>query len=323
MNNVLVIFILAAGFVGSVCAEDVKSGVAADEKPMPLLRDGFSLPSPGVIGLITKAKGRQQWFFSPYKNISDMRSTVLAGWSVELLPSSTLEGIIKTMEIRDAKSSSMEVKLWGKVTKYSNKAASKRLYFNEKAKDEVFARNYIFPVEFIAITTVKDKTTDSDPEVGLVKDPDDPNSIIPFQAKKIFKKSEDKTEKDQPVKRKKDSILPDEVWQELKLPYAEDLKLREKAPKVLKDVSLTNRTGFITQGDGYKIFTIDAMGRNVDNSSYKLLFSETLERTERDIVTSPGRNRYKVSGTITMFKGEYYMLMHRAVKTYNHGNFAR
>ena len=108
-----------------------------------------------------------------------------------------------------------------------------------------------------------------------------------------------------------------------KLKRVEDLSAWKKNTAIKKDASLTNRTGFITQGDGYKIFKIDAMGRNVDDSSFKLLPCETLERTEKIIVTSPGRNRYKVSGTITMFKGQYYMLLQRTVKTYNHGNFAR
>jgi hypothetical protein len=71
------------------------------------------------------------------------------------------------------------------------------------------------------------------------------------------------------------------------------------------------------------MFKVDSVGMSVDDTAFILLECETLQRTELDIVTSPGRNRYKVSGTATKFKGEYYMLLQRTVKTYNHGNFAK
>jgi hypothetical protein len=323
MNKTFIVLMLAVLIVSAACAENVKIVKPATEKVMPLLRDGFAFPNSGVEGLITKARGRQKWFFSPYENISDTRSTVLAGWSIELLPSSTLEKIIGMMNEATKKSSTMEIKLWGKVTKYSNKGASKRLFFGKDIPDgEIFSRNYIFPLNFIPITTVKEPVTNILPVKGEDKKPDDPKSIIPQEAKNLL---ETKKQPGKVVqgKTESDSIIPEDVMKKFKLKRVENLAKWKKNTMVMKDASLTNRTGFITQGEGYKIFTIDAMGRNVDDSSFKLLECETLERTEKVIVTSPGRNRYKISGTITMFKGEYYMLLQRTVKTYNHGNFAR
>ncbi|MBW8016993.1 MAG: hypothetical protein FVQ82_12475 [Planctomycetes bacterium] len=324
MNKIFIILMLAVLAGSAVCAEDVKIIKPAAKKVMPLLRDGFAFPISGVEGLIIKARGQQKWFFSPYADISDMRSTVKAGTSVELLPSSTLEKIIGMMAKAPKKSSTMEIKLWGRVTKYSNMCSSRKLYYSEEENNsEVFTRNYIFPMNFIPITTVKENVTAAKPGKNESAKPDDPKSIIPQEAKDLLQPSEKKPVEAAPDDLKSDSIIPKEIMEKFKLKRVENLSKWKKNIIVMKDASLTNRTGFITQGDGYKIFTIDAMGRKVDDTAFKLLPCETLQRAEKDIVTSPGRNRYKVSGTITMFKGQYYMLLQRTVKTYNHGNFAR
>ncbi|MCF7955719.1 MAG: hypothetical protein K9M75_07960 [Phycisphaerae bacterium] len=325
MNKIFIILMLAVVIVSAVCAEDIKSvKPKSEEEVVPLLRDGFAFPNSGVEGLVTKARGQQKWFFSPYENISDTRVTILAGWSIELLPSSTLEKIIGMMDEAAQKSSTMEIKLWGKVTKYSNKGVSKKLYFNEDAlKDEIFTRNYIFPLNFIPITTIKENVSNVIPGNGEEAKPDDPKSIIPQEAKNLLETTGDKQGQTVTDKTEADSIIPEDVMEKFKLKRVENLSKWKKNTVVMKDASLTNRTGFITQGEGYKIFSVDAMGLKVNEAAFKLLPCETLQRTEKDIVTSPGRNRYKVSGTITMFKGEYYILLQRSVKTYNHANFAR
>ena len=35
------------------------------------------------------------------------------------------------------------------------------------------------------------------------------------------------------------------------------------------------------------------------------------------------RQRFRVSGIVTTFRGNTYMLLQRATRTYSHGNFAR
>ena len=315
---------LAVVIVGTAPGEEVKRAKPQVEKVMPLLRDGFAFPNSGIEGLVTKARGKQKWFFSPYENISDKKSTVLAGWSIELLPSSTLEKIIGMMAESPKNSSSMEIKLWGKVTSYSNISSSRKLYFGKDVrKGEIFSRNYIFPLNFIPITTVKEQTGSVDPVKSEIDKPDDSKSIIPKEAKSLLETTKKEPAKAAPGKAKTDSIIPEDVMKKFKLKRVENLAKWKKNTVLIKDASLTNRTGFITQGNDYKIFSIDAMGRNVDDSAFKLLPCRMLQWAEKDIVTSPGRNRYKVSGTITVFNGEYYILLQRIVKTYNHGNFAR
>jgi hypothetical protein len=311
------------GAVKSFRTKEVKHIAPVAKEIMPLLRDGFAFPNSGVEGLINKSRKSGKWFFTPYTNISDTRVTVFAGYSIELLPSSTLEKIIGMMSEAPKRSSTMEVKLWGKVTKYSNVSSSRKLYFGKKAKEgEIFVRNYIFPLNFIPITSVENSTKFTLPDKTKDKQPENSKSIMPQEAKDLLKTPKVEPKKIQTDKPKTNSIMPQDVKDIFKLERVENLSKWEKNTIVDKDVSMTNRTGFITQGDAYKIFTIDAMGRSINNTSFKLLPCETLQRTERVILTSPGRNRYKISGTITMFKGEKYMLLQRTVKTYNHQNFA-
>jgi len=322
MNKMIILLVLSVVSVTAAGAE-VKTIKPVTETVVPLLRDGFAFPNSGVEGVVTKVRGQSKWLFSPYTDISDIRFTVSAGSSIELLPSSTLEKIIGVMDSGLKKNTSMEIKLWGKVTKYSNKSSSRKLHFAKITdKGDVFTRNYIFPLNFIPITSVKEPMSDTKPDKGEDKEPDDPKSIIPQEAKDLLETSEKKSGTD-PDKPKSDSIIPQNIMEKFKVKRVEDLSRWKKNTVVKKDASLTNRTGFITQGQGHKIFAIDAMGRKVDDAAFRLLPCETLQWAENDIVTSPGRNRYKVSGTITMFKGEYYMLLQRTVKTYNHGNFAR
>jgi hypothetical protein len=76
--------------------------------------------------------------------------------------------------------------------------------------------------------------------------------------------------------------------------------------------------------DSAKVFTIDGLGRNVDDLHFRLLPCETLEATEKSLVETPiVRQRFRVSGVITMYKGQRYMLLQRATRTYSHDNFAR
>ena len=97
----------------------------------------------------------------------------------------------------------------------------------------------------------------------------------------------------------------------------------KKVVEVEGDVTLANRTGFVAGDERAKAFKIDALGRNIEDISFELLPCETLEYTERKIAENDLRQRYKVAGIITKYKGRFYLLLQRAVRTYSHGNFAR
>ncbi len=328
MKNILVIIMMLTVAVSAANAEDLPAVNKVLKKPIGLLRDGFAFPNSGIEGLVTKSRLGNKWFFSPYSDITDLRFSVLTGWPMEILPSSTLEKIVGEMNSEANRSSTLQIKLWAKVTKYSNKSASKKNFYSDKlAEGEVFTRNYIFPLNYISIKSTKKSATDTlaEPPLDTIEDqePDDPTSIIPKEARDISRRPEKKSEKIVLDKSNTGSIIPKNVMRKFKPKHVENLSKWKKKTVVEKDISLTNRTGFITQRDGYKIFNVDAMGMAVDDATFKLLECETLQRTEEIIVTSPGRNRYKISGTVTRFNGEYYILLQRTVKTYNNGNFAR
>jgi hypothetical protein len=343
MKNIFAIIIMlmaastavAAGDKDERIAKDVpaakavaKAAVKAAAKPAGLLRDGFAFPRYGVEGLITKSRIDNKWFFSPYTNISDTRHTILAGMSVELLPSSTLEKIIAEINSDPKHSSTLEIKLWGMVTKYCNVSSSRETLYSDKlSKNNIFHRNFIFPLNFISIISTNESAADAavEPKADKteVQEPDDPTSIIPKKARDMSKKPPKIIEEIVLDKSNTGSIIPKEVTKEFKPIRIENLAKWKKKITVEMDTSLTNRIGFITQGDRYKIFNIDAVGLAVDGATFKLLECETLQRTEQSIIEAVGRKRYKVSGTVTKFKGEYYLLLQRSVKTYNHGNFSR
>ena len=96
------------GAVKSFRTKEVKHIAPVVKEVMPLLRDGFAFPNSGVEGFINKSRKSGKWFFTPYTNISDTKATVLAGYSIELLPSSTLEKIIGMMSDATKRSSTME-----------------------------------------------------------------------------------------------------------------------------------------------------------------------------------------------------------------------
>ena len=50
---------------------------------------------------------------------------------------------------------------------------------------------------------------------------------------------------------------------------------------------------------------------------------EALELTELTQAAIPQPVRFKIAGLVTKYKGEKYLLLHRANRVYNHGNFAR
>ena len=136
------------------------------------------------------------------------------------------------------------------------------------------------------------------------------------------KPAEDK--QDEPaIEPQEDSIIPADIMEKLRPKRVVNLAKLKKVVEVEGDVTLANRTGFVAGDEEAKTFKIDALGRNIEDISFELLPCETLEYTERKIAENDLRKRYKVAGIITKYKGRYYLLLQRAIRTYSHGNFAR
>jgi hypothetical protein len=119
-----------------------------------------------------------------------------------------------------------------------------------------------------------------------------------------------------------DAIIPVDVMAKLKPKRMVNLAKLKKLD-ITGDVMLADRTGFVVAAQAGKVFKIDGLGRNVEDISFRLLPCEVLERTEANLARSAYRQRYRIAGRVTKYKGTYYMLLQRAVRTYSHENFAR
>jgi hypothetical protein len=289
------IIILILSLTGSITAFSAEQDMQAEQtKIYPFIREGFVLD--GVEGTVTRsAGGEDRWLFTADVDISDGRGVIETGSRMEFLPSGTLEKM--TAQIEQGQTSA-DVRLWAIVTRYSNRHS---LSDGEQAQasDEkgFFDKNFLFAWYFI-------------PMEGVRRQPGETEG------------SEEAEHAPAASEEPEDSILPADVMAMLKPRRMVNLA-RLKMLDVEGDMMLADRTGFLISGEGGKLLKLDGLGRNVEDVSFRLLGCEVLERTEANLAGSPYRQRYRAAGRITKYKGGFYMLLQRAVRTYNHGNFAR
>jgi hypothetical protein len=133
---------------------------------------------------------------------------------------------------------------------------------------------------------------------------------------------------DQPVEQQtpveeEESIIPMDILAQIKSDTAPDLQRFQKVAEVTGDTNLIGRAGYLQESGNRFIFVPDAFGQNVNFSQYMLLPAATLESAEKKMQKTPGRQRYTVSGLVTMFDGKPYLLLRRAERTFTHGNFTQ
>ena len=68
-------------------------------------------------------------------------------------------------------------------------------------------------------------------------------------------------------------------------------------------------------------FVPDGWGWNVSPIRYELLPSSLLERTQMMVAASLDPIRFHVSGTVSVYEGVEYLILQRAVRAYDYGNF--
>ncbi len=156
-------------------------------------------------------------------------------------------------------------------------------------------KNFIFPTYYLPLT-------EAQPERATPSTPAEPNINEPGDT----------------------IILPDEVLQKLRPKRLIRLAQLRMGLESEEDTILVERAGFIIKPENspYYIFQLDALGRNTDDVSFHLLPCEALERA---IITQAGgviRAHYKITGIITKYKGQHYLLPQRATRIFSHGNFA-
>ena len=133
--------------------------------------------------------------------------------------------------------------------------------------------------------------------------------------------------------------IPQEIIAKLarrRIVHPEQLR---KGLELKTDYILADRTGFISslvarrsslekentiydiRSTIYDIFVFDALGRNAQEVSLRLLPCWALEGAGRQQSAELDPLRFKVAGIVTEYKGEYYLLLQRAIRVYSHGNF--
>jgi hypothetical protein len=296
MNRTSILFIL----VFFIIVIPAVSGYGAEKvRETPLLRDGFVMM--GVDGNLIGPDSNDVWFFELTTDVNDYRTVIKAGTRLELLPSSALEKMTTEKKLR----TTAAYRLWNsRVTKYKG-------------------RNFIFPNFFLPLGKVKkpqqkqDSSTDAatEPEPGRELAVDDPNDVLSMP-QEIIEKLRARREKTADTQQ----LIPDSneiSTEEGKLPVTQ--RYRQSSDSVFVD-----RTALLVElEEGHLTFVPDALGRNVQKLSLHLLPCAALELTELKQAAKPEPLRFKIAGIITKYKGNNYLLLEKATRTYSHGNFGR
>ncbi len=283
-----VVFILFSVLIAGGSAFAATPDNEREKRSIPL-RDGFVFI--GVNGLVrAQADGQAdgqanrladdkggRWVFVPDEQISDGRGQAGPGSELEILPSSTLEKLMRTMGSEE----SLGVRLTARVTLYEG-------------------QNFIFPVLFIPTSGGEKIETDDVPDPKQ-QDKEQPRANDPNDA----------------------SIIPAYILKRLKPERVVDLSKIKQQVGIDNDAVLVSRTGFIEGPGGAEVFSFDAFGRGIDDVQFVLLKNTMLQQTELQLSLLSSRRRYRVAGIVTRYKGQYYLLLQRAVRTYTHGNFTR
>jgi hypothetical protein len=281
-------------------AQQIANGAQKTEEtlapPPILLREGFVLK--GVEGLTSFDKETNRWFFAADTDLDDTKKIIEAGTKLEMLETGKLEQI---EDYAKKSGGTATIRLWAKVTRYAG-------------------RNYLFAVYFITMTGDSENAAEEPKE----------ESADNAEGTAVENEEEQSEEKVSDS----GSVIPSHIMQKLKPKRVVSLSKMRDIIKTENNAMLVDRTGFLTiiveksrdkdaPPKTTNIFTIDGLGRNIDNMSFQLLPCEALQTIEKHLATAMSRQRYRIAGEVTKYKNNYYIMLQRAAKTYSHGNFAR
>mgnify|MGYP006957786005 CR=1 FL=1 len=117
-------------------------------------------------------------------------------------------------------------------------------------------------------------------------------------------------------------VIPEEVVAKLLSKKVVRIEQLEEKLELKQDFAMADRGGFIVrQKENQYIFTFDSMGRKIQKYSIMLLPCQALELAQKEQSMQPNTLRFKISGIITRYKGQHYLLLQQATPSYSHGNF--
>ena len=302
------VFLILVFFIGVVSAS---SGFDAEIiRETPLLRDGFAIIR--VDGDLIGPDSNDVWFFELASDVNDYITVIKSGTRLELLPSLALEKMTADKKMR----TTATYRLWNcRVTKYKG-------------------RNFIFPGFFMPLRKAEKPEPEPSKESQLKQQEpaetqsvqeralDEPNDVLAMPQEIIEKL---RARRERTTVRIKPIADSNEISVNESQPATEEEKLPEDQSYTRKfDSIYVDRTAFLVeQDDGRLIFVPDALGRKVQKLSLHLLPCAALELTELKKAAEPETVRFKIAGIMTKYKGDNYLLLEKATRTYNHGNFGR
>jgi hypothetical protein len=322
-------FLISFVFINAILTTLVLgAGQTSSAKRILVLPDGYMLS--GVDGKLTEPDSNNTRFFEFKLDVADSTSRTSTrlgdsslrsaspkqeapsrsriGVKLELLPSSALERMIA-----DANASSATgYRLWARVTKYKG-------------------RNFIFPTQFLPLSEAKETSPatsqPSQPETQPTQqEVEEPNSL------------RDALQHDE-------LGIPKEILDKLKTGTGSSSMGSRQPERLIRAITgkptqakqnfmLVNRVGFlIKQADpaaarsavtsGGMAFSLDSFGQSAGSigGTIRLLPCQALEVAEQKQSFAPGMIRFKIAGIVTEYKGKQFLLLHRAIRAYNHGNF--
>lgn len=290
----LILLFLASAVPAALAPRTDPQTLPDSRKAGPLLRDGFILA--GVDGTLIGPDSNDVWLFELASNVDDSSSVVKAGTRLELLPSSALEKMIADVKTH----STVTFRLWdGRVTRY-------------KGRNFIFP-NYFQPLRRPALSAAegtqdaRQKTEDRPQTSNLGKSDlavDEPNDVLTLPPELLEKL---RARREEGVSR-----------------YSTRIENQESSIEKSTDTIFADRTAFLVELDNDRlVMAPDALGRNIQKLTLRLLPCEVLELTEREQSAEPEPIRFKIVGIQTKYKGESYLLLHRATRAYSHSNFGR
>lgn len=249
--------------------------------PGKLLPEGTVLQ--GVDGAIVRADSNDIWFFELNEDVNDAGVQVLAGTRLELLPSATLEQMLADANDRLLP----RYRLTAQVTRYQG-------------------TNFLFASYYLPLSKLKDINEPAQPQdargaPGATQAGADGSSGA--------------------------LAIPPDVLEMLRGRHPMRGPQRQGAATGIavsgstRTRMLTNVDGFIRSHEGRWYFVPDALGWSVSAIRYELLPSRVLEQAQQRIAASPNPIRFSVAGLVTGYKGREYLLLQRAARVYNYGNF--
>jgi len=257
---------------------------AGGAKKAALITEGFVFA--GVDGKVTEGE-KNAWFFQPFSNLRDEKGQVFAAMRLELLPSAVLEKITADVKGR----ASADYKLWARVTKYHD-------------------RNFLFVSYFLALSkSIQPEAVSeaqppkkSEQPRPTINEPDDELAMPKEILERISTKRAARTSREGPAETKK----------------------AQQQDRPATDIILADRIGFIVkQSDGGTMFVLDALGRGTSRRTVELLPCEFLQAAEQTLAGELEPVRFRVAGIVTRYKGADYLLLQRAIRVYDYGNFGK